>query len=408
MSGKLHLGYGTYAGSPTLFGELNDVYVGKYCSLATGIVFDCGLNHKTSNISTFPFNKIFPEKYGNIVCENDTRGDIIIGNDVWIGRDVTIMSGVKIGDGAIIGTKSLVTKDVEPYSIVGGVPARKIKTRFDKETVEFLQRICWWDWDIEEVGKIVPILLSGNIEELKKYCRAKRLYNGFKIAFITRSMNVNLYNKMKSLFSNEFDFIRNTSHQGDKGASNYLYDIILNNNYDWVINIDEDFFVFNEQAIFSLLDYMIENDYDYCGMSDGGMCLHRRHSPIVMNPYFNIFNAKKIRRALDDINYVETFAYQENMYKNMPKNMKQNFEWINDNFEPYYPFFYWLPERGFKALYLESYETEDEISTIIKNHENVEIGIHTWYTRFYDVDEFHTNRINKAFDYARKISDKTT
>ena len=84
-----------------MFGELNNVNVGKYCSLATGIVFDCGLNHDSSSISSFPFNKIYPNKHGNIIKENITKGDINIGNDVWIGRDVTIMSGVSVGDGAI-------------------------------------------------------------------------------------------------------------------------------------------------------------------------------------------------------------------------------------------------------------------------------------------------------------------
>lgn len=404
MGGKLNLGYGTYAGSPTLFGELNNVNVGKYCSLATGIVFDCGLNHDSASISSFPFNKIFPHKHGNIFKENTTKGDINIGNDVWIGRDVTVMSGVTIGDGAIIGTKSLVTKDVDPYSIVGGVPAKHIRYRFDVDTLSFLNRIKWWDWPIQEVDEIVPILMSHNIESLKRHCSSKKFYKGYRICFVTRSMNNELYGKMKSLLKNEFDFIRNTSCHGDRGGANYLYDLILKNSYDWIINIDEDFFTFNETAIFSLLDHMIEHNYDYCGMSDGGMCAHRRHSPIVMNPYFNIFNSNKIRKALDDVAYVETFKYTENMKEKIPSNLKNGFDWINDNFEPYYPFFYWLCARGFNALYLESYESADEISTILKNHQNIEIGIHTWYTRNYGSDQFHTNRINNAYNYALKMS----
>ena len=406
MSGKMHIGYGSYTGSMDLFGSLNDVYVGKYCSLAVGILFDCGLNHDSSSISTFPFNKIFPNKHGHIHKENTTRGDIKIGNDVWIGRDSTIMSGVIIGDGAIIGTKALVTKDVEPYSIVGGVPARHIRYRFDKETIEFLERIRWWDWSVQEVDQIVPLLMSGDIEALKRHCSSKKFYKGYRIAFMSRSMNDNLYSKMKSLFKNEFTFIRNTECQGSYGGAKYLYDLILNNTYDWIINVDEDFFTFDESAIFSLLDHMIEKGYDYCGMSDGGMCVHRKHSPIVMNPFFNIFNAKKIREALDSVGYVETFSFNENMIKNMPTNIKNGFDWNNDNFEPYYPFFYWLPERGFKPLYLESYEAVDDISTILKNHEGVEIGMHTWYTRNYGVDQFHTDRIDKAYDRACKNQQK--
>jgi carbonic anhydrase/acetyltransferase-like protein (isoleucine patch superfamily) len=406
MGGKLSIDTGSYAGNPTLFGELNDVYVGKYCSIAGGVVFDCGLNHNISNISSFPFNKIYPHKHGVLNNDNTTRGDIKIGNDVWIGRDSTIMSGVTIGDGAVIGTKSLVTKDVEPYSIVGGVPARHIRYRFDDDTRAFLTRIRWWDWSVEEIDAIVPILMSGDIVAFKKHCESKRYYKGFRFCFMSRSMNDNLYSKMKSLLSSDFNFVRNTTSHGDWGGAKYLYDLILDNRYDWVVNIDEDFFTFNENAIFELFDYMIENEYDYCGISDGGMCVHRQHSPIVMNPFFNIFNSKKIRDALDNVSYVETFRYDHSMYRHMPDNIKEGFNWTNDNYEPYYPFFYWLPERGFKPLYLESNEAEDGISTVLKNHLGVDIGIHTWYTRNYGVDQFHTDRINKAYELALRKNQK--
>ena len=207
---------------------------------------------------------------------------------------------------------------------------------------------------------------------------------------------------MKSRIDTKFDFIRITDCQGDMGGSKYLYDIILKNNYDWVINIDEDFFTFSFERVIELLDYMIDNDYDYCGMSDGGMCKHRCHSPIVQNPYFNIFRAYKIRPALDSIEYVQnTYQYNNSMYEFMPKNIKEGYSWTNDNFEPYYPFFYWLPCRGFKPLYLESYEDSDEISTIIKNHKGDEIGIHTWYSRLYNKDNTHTDRINRAYEFSK-------
>ena len=404
MPGKLYMGYGSYAGSPELFGELNDVHIGKYCSIATGVVFDCGLNHDMNAISTFPFNKIMHDRYGHIQKDNITKGDIIIGNDVWIGRDSTIMSGVKIGNGAIIGTKSLITHDVPAYAIVGGIPAKLIRYRFDDEYIKFLNNVKWWDWSIEELDPVVDLLMNGSLLEFKEYCESKKYYKGNRICFMTRSMNDSLYKKMRSLINIDYDFIRNVNCSGTYGSAKYLYDLILNNTYDWIINIDEDFFTFDESAIFDMLDYMKDNGYDYCGVSDGGMCIHRKHSPIVMNPFFNIFHAKKIREALDDVSYVETFKYDNSMCEYMPNNIKNGFEWDNDNFEPYYPFFYWLRVRGFKPLYLESYEYSDKISTILKNHNGVEIGIHSWYSRNYGIDHEQTNRINDIYALAVKKS----
>jgi virginiamycin A acetyltransferase len=95
-----------------------------------------------------------------------TKGNTIIGNDVWIGYDATIMPGVNIGDGAIIATKAVVTKDVAPYSIVGGNPAKEIKKRFSQEEIDFLLDIQWWDWSMEKITKYIQ-LLTGNIQELK-------------------------------------------------------------------------------------------------------------------------------------------------------------------------------------------------------------------------------------------------
>lgn len=96
----------------------------------------------------------------------DNKGDIVIGNDVWIGYDAVIMAGVTIGDGAIIGTKAVVTKDVAPYSIVGGVPAKEIRKRFAPEVIKRLQEIQWWDWPEEKIRKSIQAIQSGDISSI--------------------------------------------------------------------------------------------------------------------------------------------------------------------------------------------------------------------------------------------------
>lgn len=96
----------------------------------------------------------------------DNKGDIVVGNDVWIGYEATILSGVKIGDGAIIGAKAVVTRDVRPYSVVVGVPAKEIKQRFDSETIEKLQGLKWWDWPHEKIRQAIPHLKNGTIDQL--------------------------------------------------------------------------------------------------------------------------------------------------------------------------------------------------------------------------------------------------
>lgn len=118
-----------------------------------------------------------------------------------------------------------------------------------------------------------------------------------------------------------------------------------------------------------------------------------------LNSLVSIFNAKKIRSALDDVNFVSGFTYSDDMEKFMPK-VKKGYTWVNDNYEPYYPFFYWLRVRGFTALYLDSHEDSDDISTIIKNHKGEDIGIHTWYSREFGVDPYHSERIRTAYKSA--------
>lgn len=103
----------------------------------------------------------------NVADSWDNKGDIIVGNDVWIGYEAVILSGVTIGDGAVIGARAVVTKDVPPYTIVGGVPAKPIKKRFSEENIKKLQSIRWWDWSKEKIAENITAIQSGNIEQLK-------------------------------------------------------------------------------------------------------------------------------------------------------------------------------------------------------------------------------------------------
>ncbi|AKA70918.1 CatB-related O-acetyltransferase [Clostridium scatologenes] len=145
--------------------------IGKFCSIACGAKFIFNsANHTQKSLSTYPF-PIFYEEWDNTmkVCEAwDNKGDIVIGNDVWIGFEAVIMSGVHIGDGAIIGTRALVTKDVPPYTIVGGIPARIIKRRFEDSVIEDLLKVQWWNWSTQKISEKLTAIQNGDIEALKR------------------------------------------------------------------------------------------------------------------------------------------------------------------------------------------------------------------------------------------------
>ncbi len=149
--------------------------IGKFCSIACGVKFlFTSANHTMRSLSTYPF-PIFFEEWGldakNICDAWDNKGDIVVGNDVWIGYEAVILSGVTIGDGAIIGSRAVVTKDVAPYTIVGGVPAKPIRKRFDEETIAKLEQIQWWNRDEETIARSITAIQSGDIEALEKICR---------------------------------------------------------------------------------------------------------------------------------------------------------------------------------------------------------------------------------------------
>lgn len=144
--------------------------MGKFCSIACGAKFlFTSANHTQKSLSTYPFPIFFDEwdlDVEDITSAWDRKGDIIIGNDVWIGYEAVIMSGVTIGDGAIIGARSVVTKDIPPYTIVGSVPARQIRRRFSEETIAALLELKWWNWPREKIARKIEAIKNGDMKAL--------------------------------------------------------------------------------------------------------------------------------------------------------------------------------------------------------------------------------------------------
>jgi len=172
--------YNDFARDPRDFQKNNVLYhypvnhdrlvIGKFCSIACGAKFIfTSANHSLRSLSTYPFPIFFEEwdlDVTDIADAWDNKGDIVVGNDVWIGYEAVILSGVTIGDGAIIGTRAVVTKDIPPYTIVGGVPAKPIRKRFDDMTITKLLELKWWDWPEERIKANIEIIRSGQIDEL--------------------------------------------------------------------------------------------------------------------------------------------------------------------------------------------------------------------------------------------------
>ncbi|MBD7912790.1 MULTISPECIES: CatB-related O-acetyltransferase [Clostridium] len=169
--------YNDFVNDPTKFETNNVLYhypinddkliIGKYCSIACGakFMFTSG-NHNMNSLSTYPFPIFYEEwELNGVDIKNawNNNGDIVIGNDVWIGYEAVIMQGVHIGDGAIIGTRAVVTKDVPPYTIVAGVPAKEIRKRFSKDIVAKLLELKWWNWDDETIQRNLPNIMKGNV-----------------------------------------------------------------------------------------------------------------------------------------------------------------------------------------------------------------------------------------------------
>ncbi len=150
---------------PMLWGNDGKLIIGRYCSIADHVTIQLGGNHRPDWVTTYPFSAIkdtWPEA-AHITGHPATKGDVRIGSDVWLSQSSTIMSGVTIGDGAIVAASALVAKDVPPFAIVGGNPAKVIKYRFAEKDIESLLRVKWWDWPEAHVRSVVPDLASGDV-----------------------------------------------------------------------------------------------------------------------------------------------------------------------------------------------------------------------------------------------------
>lgn len=161
----LDIGDHTYGIPDIIDPGYDSIKIGKYCSIASGTSIICG-NHNTKFVSTYPFKSIWNHHWRHLDYVNDhiSKGKTIIGNDVWIGKSSFITSGVIVGDGAIIAAGSVVTKDVPPYAIVGGNPAKVVKYRFNQEQISKLLQIKWWDWDEDKIDDALLLMMSEDID----------------------------------------------------------------------------------------------------------------------------------------------------------------------------------------------------------------------------------------------------
>ncbi len=168
-AGRLEVGAHTY-GDPEVWwwGEDARLRIGRFCSIANGVTIFLGGNHRSDWVTTYPFSA-FADEWPEVAGHEGhpaTKGDVTIGHDVWIGNGATIMSGITIGHGAVVGARALVVKDVPPYAIVGGNPARVLRRRFGPKVVAGLLELAWWDWPEDQLRANLPDLMSGRVRRL--------------------------------------------------------------------------------------------------------------------------------------------------------------------------------------------------------------------------------------------------
>ena len=210
-----------------------------------------------------------------------------------------------------------------------------------------------------------------------------------RIKFFCRSFDLRLYRLSKSLYESlGYECVRLT----DQSADGYFYTMLADKDCDIAINVDEDCFITNPDAVFSLVDYVLEEGISNAGCPDGGGWCPRGGNPIVTNPFFNVFNLKLLREQFSK-QAVKAFDYslhKKEMIAAYPSEMlyaERKYDFDRTDYEPYYPFFFWQAYHT-KTHYLNSVRHSDGWTTILYNHEGVEMCRHTWLARFYSVPSF--------------------
>jgi hypothetical protein len=221
--------------------------------------------------------------------------------------------------------------------------------------------------------------------------------SNYKIAIFTRSMNYSLYKVSKNTILLPFKHYRLTYTT----AHGYIYKI-LKYDIDYAINIDEDAFVLDNDALLKLLEYCITEKIINCGMRDGGVLPIRFGNPVVTNPFFNILDVKRIKKDFSISTIIQNLDKKIDYSQLIPTNLPFKFEITND-YEPFYPFFLWL-NTNYKTLYLSVNEHEDGYTTILYNQLDQPMIYHSWFSRCYGVDEFHTQRILKLYNSCVKYN----
>lgn len=162
---QISIGGFTYCSGPlelVTYGESGEIQIGRFCSIADNVHIFFGGMHSMDGVSTYPAEKLLEFLPGiPVVRSTFSKGPVVIGNDVWIGEGATILSGVTIGDGAVIGARAVVSRDVPPYSVAVGNPAREVRKRFAKEDIDFLLSIHWWTWNKDSIREFAPYIFDG-------------------------------------------------------------------------------------------------------------------------------------------------------------------------------------------------------------------------------------------------------
>lgn len=171
--GKYSIGVGSY-GLPNVhdWNEGSTLKIGAFCSIAANVDIFLGGHHYIQWVTTYPLPTMLAQR-APIPPYGFSRGDVVIGNDVWLCSNSMVLSGVSIGHGAVVAAGSVVTRDVEPYSVVAGNPARHVKWRFDEQTRAALLDIAWWDWSLDEITAQSALLCSDNVHGLMEYAKRR-------------------------------------------------------------------------------------------------------------------------------------------------------------------------------------------------------------------------------------------